>query len=97
MADHHIFPQQFRGFFGQRGVNIDDFTVTVNHQTTHLRGLHGSGLPNQGMPGRWNPRWSEWIDANPNATSFDIYRQAGLMMDDFGLGGLPIHPYGKGL
>lgn len=93
MADHHIFPRQFRNFFSQRGVNIDDFTITVEHQITHLRGIHGRGNMGQ-FPGRWNQRWQEFIDNNPNATAKDIYDFGGRLMDEFGLGHLPIHPFG---
>lgn len=42
MADHHIFPQQFKKFFEKRGINIDNYTVSVG-ETTHLKGLHGKG------------------------------------------------------
>ena len=93
MADHHLFPQQQREFFSVRGIDIDQHTVTINHNTTHLRGVHGSGLPNQGMPGRWNQRWGEFIEANPNASAKDVYQFAGSLMDEYGLSGLPIHPY----
>lgn len=95
MADHHVFPKQFRSRFGDAGINIDDFTVTINHNTTHLRGVHFSGLPNQGMPGGWNKRWAEFFDGNPNASATDIYQFGGGLMDEFGLSGLPIHPYRK--
>jgi hypothetical protein len=95
VADHHIFPQQWRTRFADAGVGIDQFTVPVDHDWTHLRGIYGKGLPNQGMPGRWNQRWSEFLDANPNATATDIYQFGGSLMDEFGLSGLPIHPYGK--
>lgn len=76
-------------------MNIDDYTVTVDHQWTHLKGLHGRGVPTQGMPGRWNQRWGEFFDANPNATAKDIYQHGGQLMDEYGLSGLPIHPYRK--
>jgi len=56
--------------------------------------VHGKGNMGQ-MPGKWNDIWEAWIDANPRATAEDIYRQAGKMMDDFGLSGLEIHPYGQ--
>jgi RHS repeat-associated protein len=90
LMDHHIFPQQFRKFFQGKGVDIDQFTVRIG-ETTHLKGVHGRGLGN--MPGRWNARWSEFIDANPGATPKDIYQFAGRLMDEFGLSGLPIAPY----
>jgi hypothetical protein len=94
MADHHIFPRQFRNLFSQRGINIDDYTITVEHQVTHLRGIHGCGNMGQ-FPERWNQRWQEFIDNNPNATAKDIYDFGGRLMDEFGLGHLPIHPFGQ--
>ncbi len=45
--------------------------------------------------GKWNQMWMDFIDNNPNATAEDIYRFAGKMMDDYGLSGLRIHPYGE--
>jgi len=92
LHDHHLLPQQFRRFFSSRGINIDEHAVTLS-ESVHLRGVHGSGIGN--MPGRWNQQWAQWIEANPNATTRDIYQQLGRMMDDFGLGGSRIHPYGQ--
>ncbi len=94
LADHHVLPRQFEKFFKARGISIDDFTVSVDHTVTHLRGIHGRGNLGQ-MPGRWNQIWTDWIKANPNATATDVYQQAGRMMDDFGIGHLDIHPYGQ--
>ena len=95
LADHHIFPQTFRKWFESRGIaNIDDFTVTVDHYVTHLRGIHGAGNLGQ-MPGRWNARWLEFKTANPNASAQEIFQFAGKLMDEFGINHLPIHPYGK--
>ncbi len=93
LADHHIFPQQFRGWFEQQGIeDIDHFTVTVDQNTTHLRAIHGAGNLDQ-MPGRWNAQWADFIRNNQNASSLEVYQQAGRMMDSFGIGHLPIHPY----
>ena len=95
LAQHHVFPQQFRGWFSQQGVNnIDDFTVTVDQNVTHLRAIHGGGNMGQ-MPGAWNAEWSDFIQNNPNASPLQIYQQGGRMMDDFGIGNLPLHPYGS--
>jgi len=94
LADHHVMPRQFEKFFKSRGIGIDDFTVSVDHNVTHLKAIHGTGNMGQ-MPGRWNQIWGDWIKANPNATSKEIFQQAGQMMDDFGIGHLKIHPYGK--
>ncbi len=92
LEQHHIFPQQFRKFFVSRGINIEDYTVTLG-RTTHLKGVHGSGLGR--MPGRWNQAWQGFIEANPEATAIDIYQFGGKAMDEFGLSGYPIRSYGK--
>ena len=90
--EHHIFPK-FRGnwyysnFFESRGINVDDYTVTVGGGAggQHMNSIHGRG--------QWNPIWKEWIDNNPNATAKDIFQFGGKMMDEYGLSGYPIHPY----
>ncbi len=92
LADHHIFPSQFKRFFQKFGITIDDYTVTLDHFTTHLKAVHGRGNMGQ-MPGGWNKIWGQWIDANSQATLKDVFQQAGKMMDDFGLSDLPIHRY----
>ena len=33
---------------------------------------------------------------SPNATAKDLYQFAGQMMDEYGLSGYEIHPYGQG-
>jgi Predicted lipoprotein of unknown function (DUF2380) len=93
VADHHIIPA-FRGkskpyadFIKERGINVDDFTITVSSGKggQHMNFIHGRG--------KWNQKWMEFIDNNPNATAKDIYQNAGKMMDDYGLSSYPIHPY----
>jgi hypothetical protein len=37
--------------------------------------------------------WKRWIDASPGATTKEVYQQAGRMMDEYGLSGLPLVPY----
>ena len=95
VADHHIIPK-FRGnssryadFISQRGINVDDYTVTIAHgvASQHLKFIHGEG--------KWNQKWMDWIDGNPGATAKDVYQFAGKMMDEHGLSGLSIHAYGK--
>jgi hypothetical protein len=92
LHDHHLLPQQFRGFFSKLGINVDEYTVTVS-ESTHLQGIHGSGIGT--LPGRWNQQWATWIEANPGAAAKDVYQQLGRMMDDFGLSVKGIHPYGQ--
>jgi hypothetical protein len=58
----------------------------------HLAGVHGRGA--DGLPGRWNARWRDFIANNPKATAKDIYQYGGRLMDEYGLGGQSIKPYG---
>jgi hypothetical protein len=96
MHNHHIFPQRFREWFAARGINIDQYTVTLS-RGTHLGGVHGRGgyvgPGNTTLPGQWNSLWDDFIRANQGATAKEIYQFAGQLMDDFGLSGLPIVPY----
>ena len=91
MADHHIFPQQFKSYFSKKGIDIDLHTVSVPHKTTHLRGLHGNG--NANMPGGWNQRWKSFIDNTPNASAKDVYQFAGKLMDEYGINHVALHGY----
>jgi len=92
--DHHIIPA-FRGkskpyadFISARGIDVDQYTITVDAGKggMHMNIIHGKG--------GWNQKWMDFIDNNPNATAKDIYQFAGKMMDDYGLSGYTIHPYG---
>jgi hypothetical protein len=92
MHDHHLMPRQFRGFFSERGIDIDAHTISIGERS-HLAGLHGQGLGN--MPGRWNKEWIDWIKDNPNATEKDVYQQLGTMMDRYNINDFPVHRYGQ--
>jgi hypothetical protein len=92
LHDHHIFPQQFRQYFKQRGIDIDQFTVTMD-APTHLEGVHGAGI--DGMPGQWNRAWADFIARNPNATRQQIFDFAGELMKRYGISTSEIHPYGQ--
>jgi hypothetical protein len=92
LQDHHIFPRQFDDYFKQRGIDIDDYTVTLG-QTQHLQGVHGKGYGD--LPGAWNSQWRDFIEKNPNASLGEVYQQAGKMMDRYGLSYLPIHRHGQ--
>jgi RHS repeat-associated protein len=93
MVKHHIFnvfrgkspgSQVYRDFFKKHGIDLDKHTIEVS-EGVH-RQLHAAG-------NNWTSRWKSWIDANPNATTKEVYQQAGRMMDDYGIGHLPIGPY----
>jgi hypothetical protein len=92
----HIFPQQFRQWFADRGIDVDEYTVALERQT-HLAGIHGRGGfvgPGDAMlPGGWNDRWAAFIAANKNANAKAVFQFAGHLMDEYGLSGLPIVPY----
>jgi hypothetical protein len=92
VADHHIFPQQFKKFFAERGIEINDYTVSLG-QTTHLRGVHGKG--NAGLTGKWNNKWEQFIESNPKATAKEVYQFAGKLMDEFNLNKEILHGYRK--
>ena len=51
--------------------------------------IHGAGK-------NWTTRRKEWIDANPNASTKEVYQFAGQLMDEYGLSGLPIGRIGEG-
>ena len=90
---HHIFnvfrgkspkSQVYRDFFKKHGIDLDAHTVHIPenlHKQVHQAGKN------------WTTKWKNWIDANPNATTKEVYQQAGKMMDDFGLSGYKIKPY----
>jgi len=91
---HHIFnkfrgispaSQKYRDFFQQHGITVDDFTVAMP-ETLHKEWIHRAG-------NNWTTMWRQWIDENPNATTIEVYQQAGRMMDDFGINRLPLIPY----
>ncbi len=90
--DHHIFPQQFRQYFAQRGIDIDQYTVTMD-ASTHLEGVHGAGI--DGMPGQWNKAWADFIARNPTATRQQLFDFAGQLMKRYGISSSEIHSYGQ--
>jgi hypothetical protein len=92
LHDHHIFPQQFRQYFKQRNIDIDQYTVTMD-APTHLEGVHGAGT--DGMPGQWNKAWADFIARNPSATRQQIFDFAGELMKRYGISASEIHPYGQ--
>ena len=91
MAKHHIFPQQFKKYFNEADICIDDYTISVPQNTTHLKGIHGKGYNN--MPGEWNSEWKSFITNNPTASQKDIYQFAGTLLDKYELNNLPITEY----
>jgi RHS repeat-associated protein len=93
MVRHHIFnvfrgsspkSQVYRDFFKKHGIDIDSHTVEISEGTHAL--LHRAG-------NNWTSRWKAWIDANPNATTKEVYQFAGKLMDEYGINHVPIVPY----
>lgn len=91
---HHIFnlfrgnspkSQKYRDFFKKHDIHPDDFAVDMP-EPFHKGWIHKAGQ-------NWTTIWKRWIDANPNATTKEVYQQAGRMMDQFGISHLPIIPY----
>jgi hypothetical protein len=94
---HHIFnafhkptkaSKKYIKFFEDRGLTKkirDKWTVEIPEKT-HKEWIHKAGR-------NWTTKWKRWIDANPNATTKEVYQQAGKMMDEAGLSGLPLVPY----
>jgi len=72
---HHIFPQQFRNDFLEKGIDIDKFTVALDqksHQNLHFN------------PVNWNNEWKEYLIKNPNASQKAIYNKAEKMLSASG-------------
>lgn len=91
---HHIFnkfrgkspkSQKYRDFFRRHGVDVDQYAVDIP-LALHKDWIHKAGQ-------NWTTTWKRWIDANSNATTQEVYHQAGRMMERFGISHLPIIPY----
>lgn len=91
--DHYIIPK-FRGkskpyadFISNLGIDVDQYTITVTAGKggAHINLLHGKG--------KWNQKWMNFIDNNPNATAKDVFQFAGKMMDEYEVNKFKIHPY----
>jgi uncharacterized lipoprotein (TIGR02269 family) len=85
---HHIFPQAFRQWFTNRGIDIDEYVLPLEvekHRSIH-RGANG---------GPWNDAWRKFIEKKrTTASKEEIYRYAGQLIYEFELFG-PVIPYWK--
>jgi hypothetical protein len=93
--DHHIFPQAFRSWFAARGINVDEFTVTLD-KATH-GAIHFGGGPGQGG-GWWNDTlmsnlYAKEVALSRQLTSAEILEEGRLMLQRAKLDNLPVHPY----
>lgn len=74
------------------------FGETITAEETVPNRLRYNGQMADGLTGlykgKWNQKRMNFIDNNSSATAKDIYQFAGKMMDDYGLSGYKIHPYG---
>jgi len=82
---HHIFPREFKKWFGLKGIDIDQYTLPL--EVEEHRSLHKGALG-----GPWNAAWREWILKNNGAQQPEIHQFAGKLIYDFGLFGR-IVPY----
>jgi hypothetical protein len=96
---HHLFPQARSDWFSQRGITVDDHTVTID-RTLH-DALHAGGGP--GLGGGW---WNNEIMSRLNAAEAGLGNGERLsaseilairdgMVQDFKLTGIPILPYAR--
>ncbi len=95
LVEHHIFnafrgsssaSQKYRDFFKNLNIKVNEHAILIP-ESLH-KYLHRAGS-------NWTTQWKNWIDENPNATSKDVYQQAGKMMDDAGVNKVPIKKYKK--
>lgn len=78
---HHIFPQEMRQQFADKGINVDDFTIRITKKDHRLEG----GI--QYNPANWNKEMAEYCSQNPNATEKDLYGKAQKMLQNAGFKG----------
>ena len=81
---HHLLPQEYRDWFAERGIDVDDFTVNLSegdHSALHTM--------------KWNEEWEKFIDANPGATPDDVWNKMDDMMKKYKIDDLPIEPYDR--
>ena len=75
---HHYLPQQFRDYFEERGINIEEYVGEIGAEWHRI--IHGKlvetgvdyGPYLRSVWEDYNGRWSIWIDANPDATKAQV-------------------------
>ena len=99
--EHHLLPQEHRGWFAERGVDVDDFTIQLSegeHQA-----LHGGGdwrLAREAWEGEWNTEMMRRMaeaeaKTGRKLTSDEIEVLMLDMADDYGVGDIPIKRYSR--
>ncbi|MCB9846361.1 MAG: DUF2380 domain-containing protein [Phycisphaeraceae bacterium] len=78
---HHELPREFRGFFAEHGLEIDDFVRPLDKSNHRLRsdGLHCVTEDRC----TWNKAWDDWIRQNPDASRDKILEQLEKMRRDY--------------
>lgn len=79
---HHTLPQQFKQWFEERGLDIEEYKVlldTAKHRLRVGRGVHTK------EGGDWNGTWRKWIEEHPNASREQVLNRLKQMMADFGI------------
>jgi uncharacterized lipoprotein (TIGR02269 family) len=77
---HHIFPQAFKKWFKEQGINVHEWTLVIykdDHDRIH-RGAKG---------GPWNDAWRHFIATHDETTKEAIWLHAGELIHRFGLYG----------
>jgi hypothetical protein len=94
MVKHHIFnafhkknpkSQKYIDFFKKHGIKVDDYCIRIP-ETTHKLIIHGKGND-------WTKEWKQFIDANPQASTNDVYQFGGMLMEKYKVSHLPIIKY----
>ncbi|HEX5753135.1 MAG TPA: TIGR02269 family lipoprotein [Archangium sp.] len=82
---HHIFPQEFKAWFKEKGIDIHQWTMLIE-KDLHARIHRGpSGGP-------WNAAWRQFKMMNNKATQEEIWKYAWELCVRFGLYA-PLRPY----
>jgi uncharacterized lipoprotein (TIGR02269 family) len=82
---HHIFPQEFKAWFKEQGINVHAWTLVLlkeDHDRIH-RGPSG---------GPWNAAWRQFIKGKARVSPEVLWRYAGELIYQFELYG-PVFPY----
>ena len=77
--------QKYRDFFKKHGIEVDKYTIEIP-ASMHRSEIHVAG-------NNWTTKWKKWIDANPNASSKEVYQYGGKLMDEYGVSGVKLVPY----
>jgi hypothetical protein len=79
---HHLLPREFKEYFEEGGLDIEDFVMPLPVDVHRLKpgGLHTG-------PEHWNKQWRKFILRNPEPDPSDILEHLEVMMRRFGLDG----------